>query len=98
MAFSLRQRREISAREPLSISIRPLSDGRWVAVLIEEAHPRDIERYTSSAQDTTAEALTLADFELAALVERRVDALEAEDQDSEVILARSTLPRAFGGF
>lgn len=98
MPFSLRTRREISAREPLSISIRPLSDGRWVAVLIEEAHPRDIERYTSSAQDTTAEALTLADYELAALVERRVDDIESEERDAEVIAARSTLPRAFGGF
>lgn len=98
MAFSLRQRREISAREPLSISIRPLSDGEYHAVLIEEAHPHDIERYTSASQPSMAEALTLAEHEMHQLVERRVDALEAQDQDSEVIVARSTLPRAFGGF
>ncbi len=100
MPFSLRQRREFMAREFLSISIRPLSDGRWIAVLVESATPDDIERYTSTPQDTTAEALCLADYELDALVEKRVDQIEADERDEDVrqVECKSTLPRAFGGF
>lgn len=79
MPLSLRQRREITARQFLSISIEPQSDGLWKAILMEDGKAL----YASAAQWTPEEALPFAAYELGALVDKRVDAIEAADVSDE---------------
>lgn len=85
MTLSRRQRREVRARQFLSLVCEPLSDGQWCAMLMEDGKCL----YRSSSQHTPAEALPFAVYECDALVEKRVDAQEREDEASDGIEAKA---------
>lgn len=72
--LSRRQRREIVARSQMEISIQPLSDGDYCAVLIENG----TDLYRSKGMPTREEALSLAGHEMDMRVEARVDQIERE--------------------